>query len=70
MICSNCGKEISDQEKYCRYCGSPRTGQKPAPKQKSRKKWIAAGIIAAAAAAALAVVLILQNSPRAGLKQF
>lgn len=69
MICSNCGKEISDQEKYCRYCGSPQTGQKPAPKQKSRKKWIAAGIIAAAAAAALAVVLILRNSPSARLEQ-
>ena len=23
MICSNCGKEVPDSSKFCRYCGSP-----------------------------------------------
>ena len=43
MICGNCGKLIGDQEKFCRYCGSPQDSPEPEPKRKSKKKWIAAG---------------------------
>ena len=69
MICGNCGKQIGDQEKFCRYCGSPQGSPEPAPKRKSKKKWIAAGILAAAAVAALAVFLVLRNGPGARFEQ-
>ena len=69
MICGNCGKLIGDQEKFCRYCGSPQDSPEPEPKRKSKKKWIAAGILAAAAVAALAVLLGLRNGPGARFEQ-
>ena len=43
MYCRNCGKEISDQAKFCNYCGNPINGAqsqiqpKPAPAKKKGK---------------------------------
>ncbi len=30
MYCQNCGKQISDEAKFCRYCGAPQTFVTPA----------------------------------------
>lgn len=31
MFCSNCGKEIPNETKFCSYCGAPQGGAVPNP---------------------------------------
>ena len=66
MKCSRCGKQVGENEKFCRYCGNPlRTPEKP----KKKRKWIIGAVIAAAAAAALAVFLLFWNSAESRLNR-
>lgn len=34
MFCSKCGREVSDQAKFCNYCGAPMGNAQPQPVQK------------------------------------
>lgn len=34
MFCSKCGREVSDQAKFCNYCGTPLGNAQPQPVQK------------------------------------
>ena len=43
MKCSNCGKEISDGQKFCKYCGAPIKG--PEKDETPRKKGSIAVIV-------------------------
>ena len=69
MYCSKCGKEISDQAKFCNYCGAqmnnPQPAQQPvqqttAPKRKSKAGKVILGILIAVAVF-FAAVYIYEN---------
>ena len=81
MFCNKCGRQVGDQEKFCRYCGNPLHEKKaapdrqtpPAPKKEhpsagGRKKWLLL-IPAAAAAAAVILLLVFRNTPEARVER-
>lgn len=75
MKCSKCGKEISENAKFCRYCGTPiqtEEGVSSVKKQKgvrkrNRKKWIipvciAVGILVVTGVTAFTIKITGENS--------
>lgn len=75
MKCSKCGKEISENAKFCRYCGTPiqtEEGVSSVRKQKgvrkrNRKKWIipvciAVGILVVTGVTAFTIKITGENS--------
>jgi len=43
MFCSNCGKEIEAEAKFCKYCGHPVSWvPPPAVSEPKKKDWVAA----------------------------
>ena len=61
MYCTRCGKEVPDQAKYCRYCGSslsrPAAPQSPVTRAPVRKKSRAPVIILCIAAVVILALL-------------
>ena len=61
MYCPQCGKEISDQAKFCRFCGSRLDGlYEPQPaRQKKHRSAKIAGIVICIAAILIVIPLTL-----------
>ena len=72
MYCKNCGKEISDQAKFCNHCGAPAaqpqprpvqpTQQQAAPKKKKKKKKSSVGASILTILVALVVYFVVRGA--------
>lgn len=67
--CPNCGKEISEETRFCKYCGKPveqiiKPQEKPVQKNKKSKKGIIIAIIAVVLVVALVLVGIFVIKPK------
>jgi len=69
MFCSKCGKEISDQDKFCSYCGALVTTNEAPTESVQKKKsgfklvYLLIPMMLIIIAQLVVVVVLLQNSP-------